>query len=309
MNISRGKIERAQKVVIYGPEGIGKTTLASQFPDPLFIDTEGGTAHLDVARVEDIYDWENLVDSIAQIAKEDLCKTLVIDTADWAEQMCITHVCTKNKQKSIEAFGYGKGYVYLQETFQELLYALDVLIDSGINVVLTAHAKMRKFEQPDEIGAYDRWEMKLSKNVAPIVKEWADMVLFCNYETFVVNTDGGKAKAQGGKRVIYTQHHPCWDAKNRHGLPEKLDMDYKGISHIFHTKTKAAEPVQNEYTPIDHIKELMKRDGVIEMEICQFIASRGKHPEAKQIEDYPAEFIDGYVLKYWDRIVSGIKSK
>lgn len=45
---------------------------------------------------------------------------------------------------------------------------------------------MRKFEQPDEIGSYDRWEMKLTKNVAPLVKEWADMVLFANYKTFVV---------------------------------------------------------------------------------------------------------------------------
>ena len=49
---------------------------------------------------------------------------------------------------------------------------------------------MRKFEQPDELGAYDRWELKLDKNTAPLVKEWADMVLFANYKTVVVNVDG-----------------------------------------------------------------------------------------------------------------------
>ena len=52
MQISTGKKPRAQKVVLYGPEGIGKTSLAAQFPDPLFIDTEGGTACYDVKRAE-----------------------------------------------------------------------------------------------------------------------------------------------------------------------------------------------------------------------------------------------------------------
>lgn len=82
-----------------------------------------------------------------------------------------------------------------------------------MNVIITAHAKMRKFEQPDEMGAYDRWEMKLTRQVAPLLKEWSDMLLFCNYKTFVVTPDEGKNKVQGGKRVIYTSHHPCWDAK------------------------------------------------------------------------------------------------
>lgn len=97
--------------------------------------------------------------------------------------------------------------------------------------MLTAHAKMRKFEQPDELGAYDRWEMKLSKNVAPIVKEWADTVLFVNYKTFVIKDEKTDSrKAQGGRRVMYTNHHPCWDAKNRYGLPDEVDFDFSVIA-------------------------------------------------------------------------------
>ena len=88
------------------------------------------------------------------------------------------------------------------------------------------------------MGSYDRWEMKLTRQTAPLVKEWCDMLLFCNYKTFVVTQDNDKAKAQGGKRVMYTSHHPCWDAKNRHDLPEMLDMDYATIAHIFETGTK-----------------------------------------------------------------------
>ena len=206
LNITTGKIDRPKKVVVYGAEGIGKTTFASKFPNPLFIDTEGGTAHMDVRRVEKPDTWDALVDLVGEIANTPgVCETLVLDTADWAEQSCILSVCHKYKKAGIEEFGYGKGYTYVAEEFARLLAACDRVIAAGIHVVITAHAKMRKFEQPDEMGAYDRWEMKLSKQVAPLLKEWCDMLLFCNYQTFVVKTENNNAKAQGGKRVMY----PC----------------------------------------------------------------------------------------------------
>lgn len=233
LNISSGRIRKPQKVVIYGPEGIGKTTFAARFPDPVFIDTEGSTYHMDVKRTSKPQSWQELMDQVRQIAgSPGVCKTLVLDTADWAEMICAASVVSKYQKKGIEDFGYGKGYTYLQEEFGRLLNALTEVINAGMNVVLTAHAKMRKFEQPDEMGAYDRWEMKLSKQVAPMVKEWADMVLFANYKTYVVAADdkGKKHKAQGGKRVMYTAHHPCWDAKNRHDLPEELPLDYAAIA-------------------------------------------------------------------------------
>ena len=238
MEIIRGKIPGAKKVVVYGPEGIGKSTFASQFPDPLFIDTEGSTKDMDVSRTEAPSSWAMLLEQVKYIKEhQGLCKTLIIDTADWAEMLCTAHLCDKNQKNSIEEFGYGKGYVYLQEEFGRFLNLLEEVVKTGIHVVLNAHAKMRKFEQPDEMGAYDRWEMKLSKNAAPMVKEWADMVLFANYKTFVVNVDGqgaqkGKNKAQGGKRVMYTTHHSCWDAKNRYGLPDELPFEYEGIRSV-----------------------------------------------------------------------------
>ena len=110
LNFITGKIDRPLKVVIYGTEGIGKSTLASKFPDPLFIDTEGGTAHLDVRRTQKPQDWDELITLVREIADTpEVCKTLVIDTADWAESMCIEYICRKYSQPGIEAFGYGKG--------------------------------------------------------------------------------------------------------------------------------------------------------------------------------------------------------
>ena len=232
--ITKGKVETAKKVVIYGPEGIGKSTLASCFPDPVFIDTEGSTKELDVARYPAPQSWHDVIVAVKDCAAETPCKTLVIDTADWAEQLCIKAVCEKQGVDGIEAFGYGKGYVYLAEEFSNLLKACDRLIEAGINVVFTAHATMRKFEQPDEMGAYDRWEMKLSKKTGPMLKEWADMVLFCNYKTDIITDANTKSKkATGGRRVMYATHHPCWDAKNRYSLPDQMPMEFSQIESLF----------------------------------------------------------------------------
>ena len=211
----------------------------SKFPNPLYIDTEGSTKHMDVRRLPDPDSWTMLIKEIEYVRDNlGLCQTLVIDTADWAEMLCISHITAINKWTSIESPGYGKGYVVLQEEFGRMLNLLSQLIDRGINVVLTAHSQMRKFEQPDELGAYDRWELKLQRKTASMVKEWADLLLFANYKTYVVNIDGqgaakGKNKAQGGKRVMYTSHHPAWDAKNRVGLADELPFEFSAISeHI-----------------------------------------------------------------------------
>ena len=314
LNITKGKIDRAQKVVIYGSEGIGKSSLAAQFPNPLFIDTEGGTAHMDVRRIEKPQSWEEMLSVVKEVAAtKDVCRTLVLDTADWAEQLIVSYLCTKYKQNSIESFGYGKGYTYLGEEFSRLLGALDTVLASGVHVVITAHAKMRKFEQPDEMGAYDRWEMKLSKQVAPLLKEWCDILLFCNYQTFVVTSENNTQKAQGGKRVMYTSHHPAWDAKSRVPLPEVLDLDYKHIAHIFSrgqtpaatTATQTAPQQQNlpeEESAVDVFRSILKEKGVTEEEVRQVVAARGKYSVETPIDDYPDEFLYGYVIRYWDQI-------
>ncbi len=304
LNIRNGKIPRPQKVVIYGAEGVGKTTLAAQMPNPLFIDTEGGTAHMDVSRIDRPGSWEELLAIIAEVAvTKDVCKTLVIDTADWAEQLAISYLCAKYKKGGIEEVGYSKGYVYLAEEFARFFGALDQVVAAGIHVVITAHAKMRKFEQPDEMGAYDRWETKLTKQVAPLLKEWCDLLLFCNYKTFVVSSDNimEKAKVQGGKRVMYTSHHPCWDAKNRHGLPEVLDLDFAHIAHIF-TDAVPAE------IPIDTLKSRMKEAGVSEAEIQKVVSDKGHYAADAPLESYSDKFITGWLLRYWEQILNIIKT-
>ncbi len=257
MQIIRGKIHCAKKVLIYGPEGIGKSTFASHFPDPVFIDTEGSTKDMDVARFEKASSWTMLMEQV-RYAKMNpsVCRTLVIDTADWAEQMCVADLCARYGKKGVEDFGYGNGYVYAKEEFGRFLNSLEEVVEAGVNVVLTAHAQMRKFEQPDELGSYDRWELKLGKKTssqtAPLAKEWADMVLFANYKTWSVAVDdkGRKRKAQGGARVMYTSHHPCWDAKNRYGLPEEMPFEYESIRFIIEGGDQTAVKMEQPTEPV-----------------------------------------------------------
>lgn len=252
LQIITGRLPGAIKTVIYGPEGIGKSTLAACFPRPLFIDTEGSTRFMEVARLPRPSSWSILMEQVRQVrGTPGCCATLVIDTADWAEQLCIEGICGEKRLRGIEDMGYGKGYVYLAEEFGRLLNLLGGVAEDGIHVVLTAHAAMRKFEQPDELGAYDRWELKLQKKTAPLVKEWADLLLFANYKTLSVAADekGKKYKAQGGRRVMYTSHHPCWDAKIRLGLPEELPLEYAPLAPYFAEGPTAVPPAAEPVAP------------------------------------------------------------
>ncbi len=350
MNITKGKIAKAQKVILYGPEGIGKSTFAAQFPDPLFIDTEGSTNNMDVARLDKPSSWEFLHQQIEFVKQNRPCKSLIIDTIDWAEMLCIQSVCSQHNKKGIEDFGYGNGYVYTAEDFGRFLNKLNDVIDAGINVVLNAHSQIVKFEQPDEMGAYDRYQLKLGKRTssqtAPLAKEWADMILFMNYKTFSVATDdkGKKHKAQGGKRTIYATHHPAWDAKNRHNLPDEFPMEYAQIAHIFNEQPAQAQqpepvqqaepqpsgntgqlqqqpapqPEQQQQAPVEQPKELdpslpqalrdlMTQNGVSEEEIEVVVAQKGYFPMGTPIVNYGQDFIGGVLIAAWDQVFTMVQ--
>ena len=357
MKIISGKIPTAIKTVIYGPEGIGKSTLASRFPSPLFLDTEDSTVHMDVRRLPKPATWLELLEQVKWVLADPArakCRTLVLDTADWAETLCTEYVLARDQKTGVEDYGYGKGYVYVAEEFGRLLNLLEQVRDKGVHIVINAHAVMRKFEQPDELGAYDRWELKLSKKIAPMVKEWADMVLFASYKTIVVNVDNqgaakGKNKAQGGARVLRCTHHPCWDAKNRFGLPDEIPLDYARIAPILEgaapaeapatpapapsptpaptpapapvpapqpapTQTPAPEPIPDEFKGVpERLARLMNEAGVKPNEVKGVIAAKGFFPYATPWETIAAAngFLDGWLMhpNVWPKVVEAIQKE
>lgn len=314
LNIESGIKRRAIKCVIMGCEGIGKSTLAAKFPEPLFIDTENGTSSLDVRRIVCNKSWTDLIEIVNEVIKDpSICKTLVVDTADWAEQLAEEYVCSKNRVASIEAIAYGKGYTFVADEFTALLKLLDKCIELGLNTVFTAHAKPRKYELPEEQGQFDRWEMKLSRQVAPLLKEWCDILLFCNYKTYVVTTENNRKKAQGGKRVMYTTHQPTFDAKNRFGLPEELDLDFSSIAHLFapqsQGKGQTGEVKQPEERPsITKLKSMIAEASVDEADVKKVVASRGHYKEEDALDSYTDDFITRWMIPNWKKVLEAIKA-
>ncbi len=197
LKISKGRLRKPLRVVLYGVEGIGKTTLASQFPRPVFLDTEGSTVHFDVERVPNPRDehdpvirkWVDLLGVMHQLVHDRHgYETVVIDSADWAESLATTHLLESDKEKkrtSIEDYGYGKGYVMLAEIVSKCLAICDEMVRAGLNVVWVAHSKSVRVSPPDQTDGFDRYELKMHKQVGPLFKEWCDLLLFLNYRTII----------------------------------------------------------------------------------------------------------------------------
>jgi hypothetical protein len=308
--VRRGRIPRPQKAVIYGPEGVGKSTLASHAPDPVFLDTEGGTHHLDVVRFDSTATWDEITAAVGQLAKADHSfRTLVVDTADWLEKRLSEHLCRKANKDSIEDFGYGKGWVQLAEEFARFLATLDTLLARGMHVVFLAHSMVRKFESPDQAGSYDRYELKLSKQVAPLLKEWADVVLFANYVTRIAEKDNGKTRAVGGKeRLLFTTHAAAYDAKNRHGLPDKLPFTIEALSPVFGeaaTVPGGAVAAKTEASPplADRLKEAF---GNREAEVIPFLVNRQQLKAGESWDAIPQEYAER-VLNAPDRFLQAVE--
>ncbi len=241
LNISSGKISAPVRSVFYGPEGIGKSTFATWAPNPLFLDVEAGTRHLDVQRLEDINGWEHVTNAVQALTKDHHgFKTLVIDTIDWLEKLGVEYLCSTHNKDGLEGFGYGKGHVYVKELFDRLLNDLDNLVNSGMHVVILAHSIARKHEDPGRAGSYDRYELKLSRHVAPLIKEWADLLVFMNYKTVITEGDRGNVVAGGKERLLHTTHTAAYDAKNRHELADVLPMDWESVAPAFAYERKSA---------------------------------------------------------------------
>ena len=241
------------KVVLYGQEGVGKSSLASQFPNAVFIDCEGSTTYMNVRRLPRPQNWQMLYDEmlfVLQAHQQRNYQSVIIDTFDWAERMAIDKLCQdySTPQKTltgIEDFGYGKGWQYECELIGKFLDMTNQLISAGINVVILCHAVTKKVTAPEETAEYDHWEMKLgsktTNKIAPLLKEWSDMTLFLAFQTNITATDseGKKHRATSQKRVMYATKTAWWDAKNRFGLPDKMPLDFSQIAHLFQN----AEPM------------------------------------------------------------------
>ena len=240
--VQSGRLDKPKRVLLYGSEGVGKSTFGAGAPSPIFLGAEDGTAQLDVARFPEPETWQDALDAIEQLITEDHeYQTLVIDTLDWLEPLCWAHVCAEGKKPSIEDFGYGKGYVAALDQWRVFFSALDRLRGTKqMGIVLLAHSHIRTFRNP-EGEDFDRYELKLNTKAAGLCKEWPDAVLFTQYETFTHEKNERVKGVSTGARIVHTERRAAFDAKNRYGLPPAIPLGWADFEAAIGNPGKADE--------------------------------------------------------------------
>lgn len=227
-DITVGPIEVPNLLMVYGPEGIGKSTFASDSPDPLFLGAEAGTNQLNVARlpIESVPDFDKAVQLL--LNEKHRYRTAVIDTVNHFEALLHAHICRRDNKANIESYGFGKGYVAALVEWRRVLADLAKLRKKGMHVILLGHAFVKKFDDPTLANPYDRYQLEMNEKAAALLKQWVDAVLFANFETFAVKEEGAN-KAKGfssGKRFLHTERAAGFDAKNRFNLPARLPLSW-----------------------------------------------------------------------------------
>lgn len=237
--VLKGRQRRPPRAVVYGPEGIGKSTFGASCPDPIFLQTEDGLGEVECDRLPLATSYGQFVEQLGAVCSQDHAyRTLVVDTLDWLEKLVWADVCRKESKQSIEEIPYGKGYKLALQQWKEVLSGLDYARNErGMNVVLLAHAKVERFEDPESQG-YDRYTLRLHKDADATVREWSDAVLFATRKQRVEKVGTGFNErtiarpigADGGERVLRTVGGPACTAKNRFGIVGEIPLSWEAFA-------------------------------------------------------------------------------
>lgn len=237
--VKKGRIKQPILCIIYGVDGVGKTTFAAEAPEVIFYGPEKGTANLDVYRYpQDPKTYDDILSALNDLIENPHnFKSLAIDSLDWMESIVWAKVAADNKVKSIEDIGYAKGYIYALDYWKEIMSKISALRETrGMNIVLIAHSHTKQAKDPQNQTEYDRYQLKLHDKAAAYLRECVDCVLFANYEVNTVQEKGsGKVRAFGdGTRFLYTERRPGFDAKNRFALAPQLPMERGKSWEVFY---------------------------------------------------------------------------
>ena len=243
-DIVSGKQQRPIRLMIYGQRGVGKTTFASQAPNAIFIATEDGTAHLNVARFPIPKVWEELVQCLSVLAKEKHdYQTVVIDSLDWVEQLAQQQIAKESNSKRVADIPFGQGYKQAAELMFLFLKYLNVLYNQGLHIILIAHSDIKSFNNPAG-HSYDMYQTKINAQAVAPFKEWCDVLGFAYFETHTTQIrEGTQHKIIGesyGKRTLITEQQAFCEAKNRYNLPNPLALSWQKIMDGYTTTLQGA---------------------------------------------------------------------
>jgi len=259
------------RVMIYGVEGVGKSTLGAMAEKPIFITPEGGADQLKdskgnpIEEFENVRDWDSLERAVAQLTNEEHgFKTLVLDSADWIEGLAHKKIIGNSGKDIIRCNGgYGSGYRDSQRMHTALISDLSRLrSEKGMNIIVTAHSHVKPVKDPDATEDYDCHEIKCHEMVSSLWREWVDALLFARFRAHITSGEPGKkARAFGdGTRVVYTIKSPAFQAKNRYGMePEyEFTLDFWNTILKFSKKGVVEESAESLLKEIGDAKALIK---------------------------------------------------
>ncbi len=235
-HVTSGRRPAPRRVLLYGTQGIGKSSFAACSPKPIFVQTEDGLGEIECDKFPLATRFDQVMKSLEALYTEGHpYRTVVVDSLDWLERLVWEEVCKEKGVGSIEDIGYAKGYVFSITYWKTFLEGLSALRnDKSMTVVLIAHARIERFENP-ETESYDRYVPRLHRLASQIIQEWCDEVLFATYKVFTKQTKEGfdRTRTQGistGERIIRTVERPAHVAKNRLNLPEELPLDWNAYA-------------------------------------------------------------------------------
>lgn len=240
LNITKTRKPTPPRLVIYGAGGIGKSTIASKFPAPLFIQTENGLENIDATSAGLMGSYTEFVCALNELAVN--CdhyadfKTIVIDSIDWLERLIWQEVCTQNKIKSIESLAYGRGYNMAADLWRGILSQLDAIRAAGKIIVLIAHGVQVNISDP-ETPELKKFDIKLHKSARALVVEWSDVVLFATRKR-------GTARGNASERVLRGDDCAQYFAKTRYKFPTDIPFDAGAVlKYITDDQTRKNEEV------------------------------------------------------------------
>ena len=256
--IERGRTPMPPRVLVYGTEGIGKSTFASQAPRPIFVQTEDGLGEIECDKFPLAQSFEEVQQALMSLHQDEHdYQTVVIDSLDWFERLSWDAVCKEFGVRSIEKAdgGYAKGYTHALGYWRRIVDALNALRnDRNMIVLLLAHTKIERFEDP-ESSAYDRYSPRLHKHAAALICEWCDAVLFATRKIRTQTEDAGFNRKRtianaigkdGGERILRTVGGPSCIAKNRYSIVEELPLSWAAFMTEITRKEQAKGNTHNE---------------------------------------------------------------
>ena len=241
--VQRGRIAKPPRILVYGTEGIGKSTFGSQAPTPIFVQTEDGLDELDCDKFPLATNYDDVLTALTELkTQQHDYESIVIDSLDWLERLIWDKLCAQNGVNSIEKVdgGYARGYTHALTYWREIIDQLNVLRSGrGMVVVMIAHSKVERFEDP-ESSPYDRYSPRLNKHAAALVSEWSDAVLFATRKIRTQSEDAGFNRKRtiahaigkdGGERILRCVGGPTCVAKNRYGITDELPLSWAAFIH------------------------------------------------------------------------------